>query len=106
MTVTSTFGTKGEKANARHYKVDAPPGSPGEHAAVSRPSIKNVLVIDVGGTTVKILASGQTESRSFQSGPTLTPSRMASRVKKLAADWPYDAIRPSPLIQVKLRAIV
>jgi len=101
MTVTSTFGTKREKANARQYKADATPGPRAKHAVVSRPSIKSVLVIDVGGTSVKILASGQTESRSFQSGPTLTPSRMTSRVKKLAADWPYDAISigyPGPVL--------
>jgi len=61
MTVTSTFGTKREKANARQYKADATPGPRAKHAVVSRPSIKNVLVIDVGGTSVKILATGQTE---------------------------------------------
>jgi polyphosphate glucokinase len=98
MTVTSTFGTKGEKANAPQYKADATPGSRARHPAVS---LKNVLVIDVGGTSVKILATGQTESRSFRSGPTLTPGRMASRVKKLAADWPYDVISigyPGPVL--------
>jgi hypothetical protein len=46
-------------------------------------SAKNVLVIDVGGTSVKILATGQSERRSFLSGPTLTPGRMVSEVKKL-----------------------
>jgi hypothetical protein len=35
------------------------------------PSVKYVLVIDVGGTSVKILATGQSERRSFSSGPTL-----------------------------------
>jgi polyphosphate glucokinase len=53
-----------------------------------RSSAKNVLVIDVGGTSVKI--PGQTEHRSFRSGPTLTPDRMVEGVKKLAADWTYD----------------
>lgn len=57
-----------------------------------RSSAKNVLVIDVGGTSVKILASGQTEHRSFRSGPTLTPERMVEGVKKLAADWTYDVV--------------
>lgn len=52
----------------------------------------NVLVIDVGGTHVKILASGQTASREFPSGPTMTPGQMAEGVKKLAADWHYDAV--------------
>src|SRR6516165_5720687 len=101
MMVTLTFGTKREKATARQYKADATPGSRAQHLAVSRSSLKNVLVIDVGGTSVKILATGQTESRSFRSGPTLTPGRMASRVKKLAADWPYDVISigyPGPVL--------
>ncbi len=52
----------------------------------------NVLVIDVGGTNVKILASGITEPRKFPSGPTLTPELMVSGVKKLAKGWKYDAI--------------
>jgi polyphosphate glucokinase len=68
----------------------------------SRPSGKNVLVIDVGGTSVKILASGQTEIRSFRSGPTLTPRRMVSGVKKLAADWPCEVVSigyPGPVLE-------
>jgi polyphosphate glucokinase len=52
----------------------------------------NVLVIDIGGSNVKILATGQKESRSFPSGPTLTPKRMVAGVKKLAGDWKYDVI--------------
>lgn len=43
-----------------------------------------VLTIDVGGTNVKILATGQRVRRKFPSGPTLTPSQMVSTVKKLA----------------------
>ena len=58
----------------------------------SAPSVKSVLVVDVGGNSVKILATGQSESRSFPSGPTLTPGRMISEVKKLAEDWNYDAV--------------
>jgi polyphosphate glucokinase len=60
-----------------------------------------VLVIDVGGTSVKILATGQTESRSFRSGPKLTPRLMVSGVSKLAADWTYDAVSigyPGPVL--------
>jgi polyphosphate glucokinase len=62
---------------------------------------KSVLVIDVGGTSVKILATGQPESRSFRSGPKLTPRRMVSGVKKLAADWTYDVVSigyPGPVL--------
>jgi polyphosphate glucokinase len=61
-------------------------------AAGGRRRVKGVLVIDVGGTSVKILASGQPQSRSFRSGPKLTPRRMVSEVKKLAADWTYDVV--------------
>ena len=43
-----------------------------------------VLAVDIGGTNVKILATGQTESRKFPSGPTLTPRKMVAEVKKLA----------------------
>ena len=52
----------------------------------------NVLVVDVGGTNVKILATGQTELRKFPSGPTLTAKQMVAGVKKLARDWKYDAV--------------
>ena len=65
-------------------------------------SAKNVLVVDVGGTSVKILASGQQERRSFPSGPTLTPKRMVSEVKKLAVGWTHDMVSigyPGPVIR-------
>jgi len=52
----------------------------------------NVLVIDVGGTYIKILATGQPESRRFPSGPTMTPQQMVSGVKKFAADWQHDVL--------------
>ena len=61
----------------------------------------NVLVVDVGGTHVKILASGQKESREFPSGPTLSAKQMVAGVKKLAKDWKYDAVSigyPGPVI--------
>lgn len=51
-----------------------------------------VLAIDVGGTNVKILATGQDTPRKFPSGPTLTPRRMVSVVKKLAQGWEYDVV--------------
>jgi predicted NBD/HSP70 family sugar kinase len=52
----------------------------------------NVLAVDVGGTNVKILASGQTEARRFPSGPGLTPKRMVAGVKKIAKGWEYEAV--------------
>src|SRR5262250_638367 len=52
----------------------------------------NVLVVDVGGTHVKILATGQNAAREFPSGPTLTAEQMVAGVKKLTGDWKYDAV--------------
>lgn len=51
-----------------------------------------VLVVEVGGTNVKILATDRVERRRFPSGPTLTPRRMVSKVKELARDWEYDVV--------------
>ena len=61
----------------------------------------NVLVIDVGGTHVKILATGQTDKREFASGPKLTPQQMVSGVRQLADGWSYDAVSigyPGPVL--------
>jgi predicted NBD/HSP70 family sugar kinase len=52
----------------------------------------NVLTIDIGGTSVKMLATGHTERRKFPSGPELTPSGMVVRVKQLTLDWQYEAV--------------
>ncbi len=52
----------------------------------------NVLSIDIGGTGVKLLATGETEARRFESGPTMTPEMMVSGVEKLTADWKYDVV--------------
>ena len=51
-----------------------------------------ILVIDIGGAHVKLLATGQHEPLKFASGPTLTPPQMAAGVKKLARGWKYDVI--------------
>lgn len=62
----------------------------------------DVLVIDVGGTHVKILATGRTTGRKMASGPTLTAAQMASGVKKLARGWKYEAVAigyPGPVVR-------
>ena len=61
----------------------------------------SVLSIDVGGTHVKILASGQTERREFASGEALTAQEMVDRVKSLAGDWAYERVSigyPGPVL--------
>jgi polyphosphate glucokinase len=62
----------------------------------------NVLVVDVGGTHVKILATGQDEPRMFPSGPSLTAEQMVATVKDLAGEWTYDVVSigyPGPALQ-------
>lgn len=61
-----------------------------------------VLVIDVGGSHVKILATGQKEVRKADSGPTLNARRMVALVKKLARGWEYGAVSigyPGPVLR-------
>jgi predicted NBD/HSP70 family sugar kinase len=62
---------------------------------------RKILVIDIGGTNVKMLATGQKEPRRFPSGPTLTPGSMVKQVKEATKDWDYDCISigyPGPII--------
>jgi polyphosphate glucokinase len=62
----------------------------------------NVLVIDIGGTHVKVMATGQDAHREFDSGPALTPKRMVFGVRKLVADWKYDVVSigyPGPVLR-------
>lgn len=52
----------------------------------------NILVIDVGGTHVKLLASGHRTPRRFDSGSTMTAEEMVAGVKAAARGWSYDRI--------------
>lgn len=60
-----------------------------------------VLVIDVGGTHIKMLATGQKEVRKIPSGPTMTAGKMVRVVKKCVKDWKFDCVSlgyPGPII--------
>jgi polyphosphate glucokinase len=60
-----------------------------------------VLVVDIGGTHVKVLATGHQAHREFASGPTLTAEQMAAGVKTAAAGWAYDVVSigyPGPVV--------
>ena len=62
----------------------------------------NVLAIDIGGTNVKLLATGIKEVRKIPSGPKLTAAQMASQVKSTVKDWDFDTISigyPGPVVQ-------
>jgi hypothetical protein len=51
-----------------------------------------ILVIDVGGTNVKVLASGRRVPIKIPSGPTMTPRAMVTAVHEQTAEWSYDAV--------------
>jgi polyphosphate glucokinase len=51
-----------------------------------------ILVIDIGGSHVKLLCSGARRPRRFDSGPTLTPAEMVAGVRELAEGWKHEAI--------------
>jgi polyphosphate glucokinase len=66
----------------------------------------NVLVLDVGGTHVKMLATGHKTRLEFDSGPDMTPKKMVAEVKKTAAKaaWKYQAISmgyPGPVLHYR-----
>lgn len=61
----------------------------------------NVLVVDVGGTHLKLAVSGRRTPRQIPSGPTLTPALMVRAVREATRDWSYDAVTigyPGPVV--------
>jgi glucose-6-phosphate isomerase len=64
-----------------------------------------VLVVDVGGTHVKLMHSGSPDTRKFDSGDGFTPQQVVAGVKANTADWKYDVITigiPSPVLRGKV----
>jgi hypothetical protein len=60
---------------------------------------KKILVIDVGGSNVKLMIS-RTQRRKFKSGPQMTPRELVAQLKSLLEDWTFDAISmgfPAPV---------
>ena len=60
---------------------------------------KKILVVDVGGSNVKVMIS-RAQRRKFKSGPDMTPREMVAQIKPLVQDWTFDAISmgfPSPV---------
>src|SRR5215471_13231274 len=93
----SLVGSKARDARRVQVQYDLVQGS----------SEKRVLVIDVGGNSVKCLATGEKVARSFKSGPRLSPQVMVSRVRKLARDWTYEVVSigyPGPVLAGRIVA--
>jgi polyphosphate glucokinase len=62
---------------------------------------KNILVIDVGGTHIKVLATGQKEPVKIPSGPKMTAKKMVKEVRDATKDWNYSVVSigyPAPVV--------
>lgn len=62
---------------------------------------QKVLVIDIGGTHVKVLATGQCKPRKVASGPAMTPAKMVNAVMAMTKDWKFDLVSmgyPGPVV--------
>ena len=76
-------------------------------AGIMKPSQKphlKILVVDVGGTHVKIMSTGQKSPRKFVSGPSMTAQEMVSGVLKATEGLKYDAVSigyPGPVLRGK-----
>jgi polyphosphate glucokinase len=62
----------------------------------------NVLVVDVGGTDIKVLATGQETPRKFPSGPEMTAAQMVAGVLEITDGWDFDVVSmgyPGPVLK-------
>lgn len=70
----------------------------------NRPSLR-ILVLDVGGTHVKLRVTGRKQRVEFSSGPKMTPVKMVAAVRAATAGWHYDAVSiglPGPVVHGRL----
>lgn len=52
----------------------------------------NILVVDIGGTNVKVWKTGESDSEKFSSGKNLAPRRLLDQVNAIAGDWNFDRV--------------
>ncbi len=79
-------------------------GTPKQEITNASQEPLRVLAVDVGGTRVKISATGQETHREFASGPSLTAKEMVCGVLKAAEGWKYDVVSigyPGPVLRDK-----
>lgn len=67
--------------------------------------MKRILVVDVGGTNIKLLIPGQAEPRKIPSGPELSAAAMVEKVREATVDWEFDLVTmgyPGPVVRGKI----
>jgi hypothetical protein len=52
----------------------------------------HILVVDIGGTKIKVLASGQLQPKKIRTAHALAPEKMVEMVKRLTRGWEYEAV--------------
>ena len=65
-------------------------------------SPQKIMVIDAGGSHIKLTCTGSKERIKFSSGPRCTPRQMMAGIRKYAGDWDYDAVSiglPTPVVR-------
>ncbi|MGA7922694.1 MAG: ROK family protein [Thermoplasmata archaeon] len=65
------------------------------------PPNPRVLVIDIGGSHVKVLVTGKTRPRRAISGAGMTPQEMVTKVRRLSRGWAFDVVSigyPGPVV--------
>ena len=65
---------------------------PAAKKATPQKTPKKVLVIDVGGSNIKLFATGMKERIKIPSGSKMSPKKMIKAVKEVTKDWDYDHI--------------
>src|SRR5690242_8012562 len=93
--------TKSTKAEGADFTKAGAAGFTEAGAAKTDSNGRKILVIDVGGTHVKVLATGQRAERKVNSGKEMTPAKMVAAVKKMTSGWKYDVISmgyPGPVV--------
>lgn len=68
---------------------------------------KKILVVDIGGSNVKLMISEEEKRRKFPSGPKLAPEETIAGIKEQTGDWEYDAVSvgfPAPVRDGKIAA--
>lgn len=66
---------------------------------------KKILVIDIGGSNVKLMISSRAKRRKFPSGPSLTPRQFMKKTKAAIEDWQFDTVAlgfPAPVINGRI----
>lgn len=89
---SATTTTKDARTKTKTQPLATKPRSTERDARSEGDGPRAILAIDVGGTSVKALASGQNEPLKIDSGKAMTPARMVEAVMNAAKPWKFDAV--------------